>query len=144
MSRKLPPLSEMERIEQSMLGEKLDEILERIDKENIAFVITESGRNKAVICPYRWFEETFPEEIGGTIVSAVRYELSAESENADAVRQFAMKHCAVLDKHTCSEVIHDIERHMTGMASEVLPKWQELLDQLRDEMFSQDHPKTPK
>ena len=40
MSRKLPPLSEMERIEQSMLGEKLDEILERIDKEDIAFVIT--------------------------------------------------------------------------------------------------------
>lgn len=142
MSRKLPPLSEMERIEQSMLGEKLDEILERIDKEDIAFVITESGRNKAVICPYRWFEDTFPEEIGETIVSAVRYELSAESENADAVRQFAMKHCAVLDEQTCSEVIRDIERHLAGMPSEVLPKWQKLLDQLRDEVFSQDHPKT--
>ena len=143
MSRKLPPLSEMERIEQSMLGEKMDEILERIDKEDIAFVITEGGRNKAVICPYRWFEESFPEEIGGTIVSAIRYELSAESENADAVRQFAMKHRVVLDEHTRSEVIREIEHHMAGMDSEVLPKWQELLDQLRDEMFSQDHPKTP-
>ena len=96
-------------LEKVGLGEKMDEILERIDKEDIAFVITEGGRNKAVICPCRWFEETFPEEIGGTIVSAIRYELSAESENADAVRQFAMKHRVVLDEHTRSEVIREIE-----------------------------------
>ena len=39
--RKMPSLSEMERIEQSLLGEKLDEMLDRIEKEDIAYVITE-------------------------------------------------------------------------------------------------------
>ena len=38
--KRLPPLSEMERIEQTLLVEKLDEILERIDNEDIGFVIT--------------------------------------------------------------------------------------------------------
>ena len=41
--KRLPPLSEMERIEQTLLVEKLDEILERIDNEDIGFVITGSG-----------------------------------------------------------------------------------------------------
>ena len=41
--KRLPPLSEMERIEQTLLVEKLDEILKRIDNEDIGFVITENG-----------------------------------------------------------------------------------------------------
>lgn len=63
MKHRLPPLSEMERIEQSLLIEKLDEILERIEKEDIGFVVTESGRDKVVIIPFRWFAENFPDEV---------------------------------------------------------------------------------
>ena len=60
---RLPPLSELDRIEQCLLGEKLDEILERIDRENTAFVITENGQDKMVICPFRWYAEYFPDEV---------------------------------------------------------------------------------
>lgn len=63
MKHRLPPLSEMERIEQSLLIEKLDEILERIDKEDIGFVITEGGLDEMVIIPFRWFAENFPDEV---------------------------------------------------------------------------------
>lgn len=63
MKHRLPPLSEMERIEQSLFIEKLDEILERIDKEDIGFVITEGGLDEMVIIPFRWFAETFPDEV---------------------------------------------------------------------------------
>ena len=63
MKHKLPPLSEMERIEQSLLSEKLDEILDRIDNEDIGFVITENGLPKVVIVPFRWFSENFPDEV---------------------------------------------------------------------------------
>ena len=48
--KRLPPLSEMERIEQTLLVEKLDEILERIDNEDIGFVITENGRPGVKFC----------------------------------------------------------------------------------------------
>ena len=60
---RLPPLSELDRIEQSLLSEKLDEILDRIDRENIAFVITENGQDKVVICPFRWYDENFPDDV---------------------------------------------------------------------------------
>lgn len=63
MVTKLPPLSELERIEQDLFTEQLDEILERIDKQNTAFVITKDGTDQVVICPYRWFAENFPEEV---------------------------------------------------------------------------------
>ena len=53
--KRLPPLSEMERIEQTQLVEKLDEILERIDNEDIGFVITENGLPDMVLIPFRWF-----------------------------------------------------------------------------------------
>lgn len=46
-----------------MLGEKLDEILDRIDREDIAFVITEDSQDKVVICPFRWYAENFPDEV---------------------------------------------------------------------------------
>lgn len=63
MVTKLPPLSELERIEQDLFTEQLDEILDRIDKENTAFVITKCGTDQVVIYPYRWFAENFLEEV---------------------------------------------------------------------------------
>lgn len=62
MATKLPPLSELERIEQDLFLEQLDEILDRIEKEDIAFVITKNGADQAVICPYQWSAKDFPEE----------------------------------------------------------------------------------
>ena len=68
--KRLPPLSEMERIEQTLLVEKLDEILERIDNEDIGFVITGSGLPDMVLIPFRWFAETFPDEVPDGLRSA--------------------------------------------------------------------------
>ena len=61
--KRLSPLSEMERIEQMLLVEKMDEILERIDKEDIGFVITENGLPDMVLIPFRWFSENFQDEV---------------------------------------------------------------------------------
>lgn len=63
MKHRLPPLSEMGRIEQSLLCEKLDDILKRIDKEDVGFVITKDGLDDMVIIPFRWFAENFPDEV---------------------------------------------------------------------------------
>ena len=112
--RKMPSLSEMERIEQSLLGEKLDEMLDRIEKEDIAYVITEGGKDKLVLCPYRWFEENFPDDVGYVVNSAIRQELTAESENAEAVRQFIWNHYAAFDKRTLAVAVKDIDYYLTS------------------------------
>ena len=112
--RKMPSLSEMERIEQSLLGEKLDEMLDRIEKEDIAYVITEGGKDKLVLCPYRWFEENFPDDVGYVVNSAIRQELTAESENAEAVRQFIWNHYAAFDNRTWAVAVKDIDYYLTS------------------------------
>lgn len=68
--KRLPPLSEMERIEQPLLVEKLDEILERIDNEDIGFVITENGLPDMVLIPFRWFAENISDEVPDDLRSA--------------------------------------------------------------------------
>ena len=53
-----------------LLVEKLDEILERIDNEDIGFVITENGLPDMVLIPFRWFAENFPDEVPDDLRSA--------------------------------------------------------------------------
>ena len=70
-SRLMQPMSEMERVEQSQLGDKLDELFERIDKENIGFVITENGKDKYVLCPFSWFASEYDDDLGSVVNSAI-------------------------------------------------------------------------
>ena len=60
--REYHPLSEMERVPAEELPKRLDELFDRMDKENVGFVVTEEGKDSCVFCPYKWFEleyETF-------------------------------------------------------------------------------------
>lgn len=50
------PLSEMERVPAEELPKRLDELFDRMDKENVGFVVTEEGKDSCVFCPYKWFE----------------------------------------------------------------------------------------
>ena len=53
------PLKDMERVPREDLSDRLDEIFDRIDRENVGFVLTEAGRDSMVLCPYRWFEPEY-------------------------------------------------------------------------------------
>ena len=54
--REYHPLSEMERVPAEELPKRLDELFDRMDKENVGFVVTEEGKDSCVFCPYKWFE----------------------------------------------------------------------------------------
>ena len=52
---KMKSVDTMERITRQQLADNLDEILAKIDKENIGFVILDSeGKDSEVICPAEW------------------------------------------------------------------------------------------
>ena len=68
--KRLPPLSEMEPTEQTPPDAQPAEILERIDNEDIGFVITENGLPDMVLIPFRWFAENFPDEVPDGLRSA--------------------------------------------------------------------------
>lgn len=107
--KKLPSLDDMERIPHTELPEKLDEMFERIDKEDIAFIITEDGEDKYVLCPYAWFDFAQDDDFGCMVNSAIRNELNHPSENVEAVQRFITNHINSFDHRTVAVAIEDIE-----------------------------------
>lgn len=58
--RKIRSLETMERITQQQLQDLFDEILDRVDREDIGFVILgEDGQGDCVLCPAHWFPGAF-------------------------------------------------------------------------------------
>ena len=130
------PLAQIERVEQSLISEKLDEMLDRIDKEDVGFVITEGGADKYVLCPYRWFESTFDDDFGCVINSAMRHELTGGTENLEAVMQFVRNHYTTFNDKTLHVAVKDIEYHAASPLYEVKNKseWLEIQSLLRTEL----------
>ena len=78
MLTSFPSIDTMERITREQLGKELEHILDRVQKENIAFVITDGGKPDLVLCPGTWFA---PEAERGT----ERLEIEVESELLEKV-----------------------------------------------------------
>lgn len=108
-TRKLPSLEGMERIAHTDIPEKLDKMLERIEKEDIAFVITVDGEDRYVLCPYAWFDFAQDDDFGYMVNSAIRNELNHPTENVEAVQRFITNHIESFDHRTVAVAIEDIE-----------------------------------
>ena len=54
MNYNLKPVRNMPRISRKEFGENIDEILEKVEKENIGYVIHDEGSKDLVLCPARW------------------------------------------------------------------------------------------
>lgn len=137
------PLEQMERVDQSSISEKLDEMLDRIDKENIGFVITENGKDKYVLCPYCWFDEDFDDDLGCVVNSAIRQEMSAASENSEAVQRFILNHYKAFDDRTLQVAVKDMEYHFNSPLHELKTpeSWRDLWALLREEVALRDSKK---
>ena len=133
----LQPLSEMERVEQSEISEKLDEYIDRIDKENIGFVITENGKDKYVLCPYWWFEKDFDDDLGRVITSAIRQEVSVSSENTEAVQRFIRNHHRALDDESLRDAVRELNAYI-ATATDPTKAWLEVRALLQNELNKRD------
>lgn len=49
----LQPVETMKRVSREELCDKLDDLLETVNKENVGFVITNEGKDDLVLCPAR-------------------------------------------------------------------------------------------
>lgn len=72
--RYLMPLDSMERITRQKLCDDFDNVLDRVDKENIGFVIlNDEGKDGHVLCPAHWMGYCVDDDFGCIINSALRY-----------------------------------------------------------------------
>lgn len=96
----LAPLETMDRISRQFLCDNFDEVLERVDKEDIGFVILdEEGKDGQVLCPARWMDYCFDDDFGCIINSALRYSINRH-----------MLRNRILDRD-CSKVQSDFRRY---------------------------------
>lgn len=128
----LQPISEMERISREELAARLDEILARVEQENIGFVITDDGKPDLVLCPYAWFGPEQLDDLGCVVNSAIRDAIRAGGEDSAAVRQFVRSHLLDLDGKTLHVAAQDLQEMFlpAPMTKAERQEWNELLEQI--------------
>ena len=83
----LHPTETMQRIACKELGDRLDEILEIVSRDNVGFVITDAGKDDLVLCPASWL-----------------------SYMPDVAVQFILDHMNLLDFRTVTVMYRDIQK----------------------------------
>lgn len=64
----LHPIDKMERISREDLCKRFDEVLDKVDKDDIGYVITDAGKKDMVLCPARWFLFQLDDDFGCVII----------------------------------------------------------------------------
>jgi len=108
----LQPTETMERISREVFCGNLDELLDKVNKENIGYVITNEGKDDLVLCPAKWFDICYDDDFGCVINSAVRYAIGRNTYMPDVVVRFVFKYLPVLDTRTLSVIKKDIEPYL--------------------------------
>ena len=114
----LQPVETMKRISREELCDKLDDLLETVNNENVGFVITNEGKDDLVLCPAKWFDVFYDNDFGCIINSAVRYALGRSSYMPSTTVQFVLRYILVLDVRTITVMIKDID---CALVDEKLP-----------------------
>lgn len=105
----LMPLDTMERITRQHLCDNFDEVLGRVDKEDIGFVIVnDDGKDGHVLCPARWMEYCFDDDFGCIINSALRYAIRRHTYMPGVVVDFIRKYINIIDTKTIEVALEDI------------------------------------
>ena len=127
----LQPIDQMARVSRAELGDRLDEILEIVNKDNVGYVITDEGKDDLLLCPVRWFDGIFDDDFGCIVNSALRYAIGRRTYMPSVVMSFIRKHIDVLDSRTISTMISNIEREAEQETLDQRDDWMKLRDDLK-------------
>ena len=130
----LQPVETMKRVSHEELAEKLDDLLEVVNKENVGFVITNEGKDDLVLCPAKWFDLYYDDDFGCIINSAVRYSLGRSSYMPSTTVKFVLKYLMVLDVRTITVMIEDINRSLVDEQLPYKDTWLSLKYALEDRL----------
>ena len=130
----LQPVETMKRVSREELAEKLDDLLETVNKDNVGFVITDEGKDDLVLCPAKWFDVYYDDDFGCIINSAVRYSLGRSSYMPSTTVKFVLKYLMVLDVRTIIVMIEDIDRSLVDEQLPYKDTWLSLKFALEDRL----------
>ena len=129
--RYLKPLDSMERITQQDLCNKLDYYFDRIENEDIGFVIlNDAGCDQFVLCPAAWMEYQFDKDFGCMIISALRYAIRRSTYMPNIIVDFIRRYITILDTNTLKTAIEDINSELSWGGVNDPGLWRSLKDEL--------------
>lgn len=85
------------RISRQEFFDCMDEILDRVSKEDMAFVICEEGKHDIFICPAEWFGLGWDKDFAVAIKAALRASLRECPKDAEAVGRTILKNIWRID-----------------------------------------------
>lgn len=130
----LQPVETMKRVSREELADRLDDLLETVNKDNVGYVITNEGKDDLVLCPAKWFDVYYDDDFGCIINSAVRYSLGRSSYMPSTTVKFVLKYLMVLDVRTITVMIEDIERDLVDEKLPYRDTWLSLKYALEDRL----------
>ena len=129
--------NDMEKISRQKLFDDFDNILERVEKENKGFIITDEGKADLVLCPVNWFSIEADTDFSTIVGCALRYALGRYTYMPSTVKGFIGRHIEAITENDLNAMIRDIEDKMKYNYNKEFPykeQWLELRDNLVVEM----------
>jgi len=134
INRFLQPVDTMKRVTREDFCDRMDEILETINKEKVGIVIAKDGEPDLVACPAAWFELIYDDDFGCIINSAIRYSLGRESYMPSVAVNFVLKYIMVLDTKTMTVMLRDIKQALEDAKLPYREIWVSLMYALEDRL----------
>ncbi len=92
--------------------ENLDDVLEKVAKEKIAYVITKKEKNDLVVCPIEWFDVRFDEDFQLIVLSAVRYCFRRDTYMPSVAIDFIRRNIHCMTEKTIDLLIRDTSEEL--------------------------------
>lgn len=125
--------NDMEKISRQKLFDDFDNILERVEKENKGFIITDEGKADLVLCPVNWFSIEADTDFSTIVGCALRYALDRYTYMPSTVKGFIERHIEAITEKDLNVMISDIEDKMKYNYNKEFP-YKELWLELRDNL----------
>lgn len=125
--------NDMEKISRQKLFDDFDNILERVEKENKGFIITDEGKADLVLCPVNWFSIEADTDFSTIVGCALRYALGRYTYMPSTVKGFIERHIEAITEKDLNVMISDIEDKMKYNYNKEFP-YKELWLELRDNL----------
>lgn len=133
--KQLPSSDSMERISRKELAENLDNVLDRVLRENIGLVISDEGEKDLVLCPASWFGLGSNDGFGSVLTCALRYAMHTDDKEGESALQYVRSHYWTFDEKTLSGIVSDLEKELEQPETiKNLLTWQELQTLLQKQL----------
>ena len=134
---RIPTIAEMEHFTAEQFGADMDHILDRVSKENTAFII-DSKEASYVLCPASWIDPVEEVQTADLLRSSLKLAVSSDLSSQAEVVAAAKPMIQRLSPASALQIRDDLNRAFQDSASDVASSWQRIRDILFSDMPASD------